>query len=353
MNRPHRDKDFEEADLPRPARSAGAQTGAPDGRDAETASGLNPLARRTALLLRDDSYSPSIITGMLRLFEFSGFALTGFLVFFAYLDMPLTGSPHYALAILAGSALAVAALQLADAYMVPALRSAAGTLPRALVAWIAAFGALAAAAFFLKLGETYSRVWFACWFAGGAIFLVACRTFVAIGIRKWARNGRMERSAVIVGGGPDARDLIRALERQPANDIRICGIFDDRDRGALAADRCRLSEARQRRRPCLFVRLARVDMLDHLAADQRRGTRAGTDEEAVGPSDRYPARRACQRASTSARDPIPTSAACRCSTCSTAQSRTGIRWPSEYSTSSSASSRCRCFGRSCSARPSR
>ena len=261
MNRPHRDKDFEEADLPGPARSAGAQTGAPDGRDAETASGLNPLARRTALLLRDDSYSPSIITGMLRLFEFSGFALTGFLVFFAYLDMPLTGSPHYALAILAGSALAVAALQLADAYMVPALRSAAGTLPRALVAWIAAFGALAAAAFFLKLGETYSRVWFACWFAGGAIFLVACRTFVAIGIRKWARNGRMERRAVIVGGGPDARDLIRALERQPANDIRICGIFDDRtgERSPqIVAGYPKLGSVGNL---VSFVRLARVDML--------------------------------------------------------------------------------------------
>ena len=39
----------------------------------------------------------------------------------------------------------------------------------------------------------------------------------------------MERRAVIVGGGRAAEELIRSLEQQPYNDIRICGIFDDRD----------------------------------------------------------------------------------------------------------------------------
>jgi Undecaprenyl-phosphate glucose phosphotransferase len=45
----------------------------------------------------------------------------------------------------------------------------------------------------------------------------------------WTRDGRLERRAVIVGGGSLAEDLIRRLEAQPGNDIRICGIFDDRD----------------------------------------------------------------------------------------------------------------------------
>ncbi|MDP1369025.1 hypothetical protein Q6248_29120, partial [Klebsiella pneumoniae] len=34
---------------------------------------------------------------------------------------------------------------------------------------------------------------------------------------------------VIVGGGKPAEDLIRSIEQQPYNDIRICGVFDDRD----------------------------------------------------------------------------------------------------------------------------
>ena len=47
-------------------------------------------------------------------------------------------------------------------------------------------------------------------------------------VRRWARDGRLERRAVIVGGGKNAEDLIMSLEAQADNDIRICGIFDDR-----------------------------------------------------------------------------------------------------------------------------
>ena len=55
------------------------------------------------------------------------------------------------------------------------------------------------------------------------------RFILAVMVRRWARNGTMERRAVIVGGGKAAEALIRSLEQQPYNDIRICGIFDDRD----------------------------------------------------------------------------------------------------------------------------
>jgi hypothetical protein len=55
--------------------------------------------------------------------------------------------------------------------------------------------------FFLQSGLIFSRVWFLAWFAIGAIVLIISRNIVAYGIRRWARNGVMERRAVIVGGG--------------------------------------------------------------------------------------------------------------------------------------------------------
>ncbi len=48
-------------------------------------------------------------------------------------------------------------------------------------------------------------------------------------ILRWSRDGRIERRALIVGGGETTENLIRQLESSPHNDIRICGIFDDRD----------------------------------------------------------------------------------------------------------------------------
>ncbi|WP_424932650.1 exopolysaccharide biosynthesis polyprenyl glycosylphosphotransferase [Amaricoccus macauensis] len=43
--------------------------------------------------------------------------------------------------------------------------------------------------------------------------------------------GLTERRAVVAGGGENAARLVRGLIANPANDIRICGIFDDRDDG--------------------------------------------------------------------------------------------------------------------------
>ena len=41
--------------------------------------------------------------------------------------------------------------------------------------------------------------------------------------------GVTERRAVIIGGGERARTVVCGLAQTPGNDIRICGIFDDRD----------------------------------------------------------------------------------------------------------------------------
>jgi len=71
----------------------------------------------------------------------------------------------------------------------------------------------------------------------------------------------MERRAVIVGGGEPAKQLIRQLEQQPDNDIRICGIFDDRgsDRSpTVVAGYPKLGTFAEL---VEFARLARIDML--------------------------------------------------------------------------------------------
>src|SRR5690606_26782667 len=95
--------------------------------------------------------------------------------------------------------------------------------------WLAAFSAMAMVAFLIKLADDFSRLWFLGWMAASLLAAVLLRLVMSRLIRRWARNGTMERRAVIVGGGPFAEDLIRAMERHPGSDIRICGIFDDRD----------------------------------------------------------------------------------------------------------------------------
>jgi Undecaprenyl-phosphate glucose phosphotransferase len=71
----------------------------------------------------------------------------------------------------------------------------------------------------------------------------------------------MERRALIVGGGKTAEALIRSIEQQPYNDIRVCGIFDDRDNRRsppIVAGYPKLGTVAEL---IEFARIARIDML--------------------------------------------------------------------------------------------
>ncbi|KOF22180.1 UDP-phosphate glucose phosphotransferase [Ensifer adhaerens] len=238
------------------------RTRAPDEKvGGEASTELNPLARQIAEQFRADTYSPAMIMGLMRLFEFCALFAIGYAINALYVQPGFGQLPLYLAILIGGSALAVAAMQIADTYQVPALRAWLRFAPRILASWAIAFGGIAIALFFLKSGHQYSRVWFGGWFISGAVFLVAERAFIAYSIRHWARNGTMERRAVVVGGGQPAKDLIRTLEHQTDNDIRICGIFDDRDERRspnVIAGYPKLGTVDEL---VEFARLARIDML--------------------------------------------------------------------------------------------
>jgi Undecaprenyl-phosphate glucose phosphotransferase len=232
-----------------------------DGEKVDAAGAINPYARQIAEQFRERTRSPSIIIGQFRLFEFlSQFAL-GLL---AFLIWPGDGSQgllgRFSMALIIG-ALTVVALQISDTYSIPALRARARLLPRLFASSTAVF-VLTAAAFSLFRGITWLQTYsYAAWFILGGIFLLGSRFLVAYGIRNWARNGVMERRAVIVGGGEPAKDLIRILEQQADNDIRICGIFDDRGETRspiMVAGYPKLGTVAEL---VEFVRLTRIDML--------------------------------------------------------------------------------------------
>jgi hypothetical protein len=102
-----------------------------------------------------------------------------------------------------GSTLAVLLIQIADGYQVPALRSALRDPDASVLsAWSIAFAMIAAAGILpairtCVLAESGLRPGI----IHGAVGLIIVRNVVAYGIRRWARNGVMERRAVIVGGG--------------------------------------------------------------------------------------------------------------------------------------------------------
>jgi len=222
---------------------------------------LNDTARQVATQYRRDTMSPIMVSGVLRLVEFVLLALSGTILFVTYVGFGTELDWHYPVVIAVASLVAVVLLDINDCYQFPALMRPSSKMTRILIVWGWTLALFAVAGFFLKLIDDFSRVWFGGWFIAGLFLLVLPRLVLARLIKRWARNGRIERRAVIVGGGKAAETLVRAIEQQPYNDIRICGIFDDRDdrrSPPLVAGYPKLGDISEL---IEFARIARIDML--------------------------------------------------------------------------------------------
>ncbi len=229
--------------------------------NAGTQAELNSIADQVATQYRRDTLSPTMFGGLFRLFEFALVVLAGALVYLFYVGPDSNLAWYYPSAIISGGLTTVILLEFGGNYRLAALRNPISRMNRILLSWCGVFALMAVAGFFLKNSADFSRVWFAGWFASGLVAIVILRLSLAKLIRRWARNGTMERRAVIVGGGESAEALIRSVERQPGNDIRICGIFDDRDdmrSPPIVAGYPKLGTIQELIK---FARIARIDML--------------------------------------------------------------------------------------------
>ncbi len=158
-------------------------------------------------------------------------------------------------AVAVGAAIAaVFATGLVRGYRLSTLRDPGRALAAALPLWVMAAGLTGVAS-----GQPLSGALLSV--TVGALVLLWLRAISAAGVRWILDSGMTERRAVIVGGGGNAERLIRGLAMRPDNDIRICGIFDDRgdDRSPTLVAGCRklgtVAELVE------FARIARIDML--------------------------------------------------------------------------------------------
>lgn len=222
---------------------------------------LNRLARHIAAQLGDENYSPSIVLGMFRVFEIVGVFMAGVAPYFSQnLYSTETVLPHFG--ILLGTSILLATIFFTGGfYTTQALSSGHRIVPRALAVISSLFALMAVAGYFIDFNYMFSWTWFSTWFIGAVSFVSITRILFALSMKQWNRNGFMERRAVVVGGGPKAKELIRDIEAEQDNDIRICGIFDDRsdDRSPpVVAGYPKLGSVKD---VVAFARLAQIDMI--------------------------------------------------------------------------------------------
>lgn len=189
---------------------------------------LSPAALAIAEQPLAAAYSPIVLAGSVRLIEAGLVALVGLAVYLAYV-VPIEGFAwRYVAAIAAVSGLAMLSFQAADIYQVQAFRGYEKQYFRLASAWSIVFLIVIGISFFAKVGDQYSRIWLGTFYVVGLIVLICFRRTLFLLVRRWTRQGRLDRRTVIVGADDKGDALIRALGAQRDSDIRIVGAFDDR-----------------------------------------------------------------------------------------------------------------------------
>jgi Undecaprenyl-phosphate glucose phosphotransferase len=95
-------------------------------------------------------------------------------------------------------------------------------------AWSVVFLIAISASFFAKAGDQFSRAWLGSFYVLGLFALIAFRRALFLLVRRWTREGRLDRRTVVVGADGNGESLIRSLAAQRDSDVRLVGVFDDR-----------------------------------------------------------------------------------------------------------------------------
>ncbi len=173
--------------------------------------------------------SPSVIGVFMRLIDGGVVALAGALIWAVYVQQfTLQGLVYFGPIVLSAMILVPVLFGLGKLYSIHALLRPFENGPRVFLGWSAFFAAVTAVVFFSKLGEAYSRVWLASWYILGFAAIIAVRVFAANLVRDWNKENRLNRQAVIIGGGQAASELIDAISASSDIDVSIVGLFDDR-----------------------------------------------------------------------------------------------------------------------------
>ncbi len=205
---------------------------------------------------------PVVVTGAVRTIEFLLVAGLGFAIYLAYVEEK-GQSAHlvYLAAVLIAAAATALMFQAFDLYNVPALSAFIRSFSRITLGWSLVVAGLMAGAFFAKIGADFSRVWIVTWYGLALLALFGERLALSALVRRWIREGRLNRRAVIVGGGEEAEALIKALEASHDTDIRIAGIFDDRGPGRVSPFVAGYPKLGNIDELVKFARASRIDLL--------------------------------------------------------------------------------------------
>jgi Undecaprenyl-phosphate glucose phosphotransferase len=186
------------------------------------------LARVLAEQPSADPISIIVLAGTWRAVEYTILSLIGAALYKTYVGYDENHVFYFGTVLILG-AYTVLAFQSLHAYSLHALRHPRAIMAKLLLAWTTGFLLFLAITFFFKFGSEVSRGFAALWLLIGMAVIVTERMLLARWIDRMVAKGRIVKRAVVVGGGEHGRALIHELRASDIGEVRLLGVFDDRN----------------------------------------------------------------------------------------------------------------------------
>jgi Undecaprenyl-phosphate glucose phosphotransferase len=174
------------------------------------------------------AYSPIVVAGFVRVIEVCLVAIVGLALYLWYVGPGTDSTQYYIGSIVGISLLSLFAFQAADIYQIQAFRGHEKQYMRLASAWSVVFLLAVSVSYFAKAGDESSRVWLGSYYVVGLFTLIVFRRALFLVVRRWTREGRLDRRTVVVGAGGAGEQLVAELAAQRDSDARVIGVFDDR-----------------------------------------------------------------------------------------------------------------------------
>jgi len=166
---------------------------------------LSPAALAVADRKVRSAYSPIVIAGVVRLADFALISLTGVTLYFGYWTPAVGDSWRYPILALATAAAAVVIFQALDIYQVQHFQACFLRITRLLLCWCLVFISAVGVSHVARLDDASLRIWFSAFFCIGIVAHISQRLALRAVLRKWAREGRLDRRTIIVGADENGR----------------------------------------------------------------------------------------------------------------------------------------------------
>src|ERR1700728_1531479 len=189
---------------------------------------LSPAAIEVADQEFKPAYSPIVLAGTVRLIEAALVIVVGLAVYFWHVVPAVGFAWYYVGAIVSIAIMAMLAFQVADIYQVQAFRGHEKQYMRLASAWSVVFLIAISVSFFAKAGDQFSRAWLGAFYVLGVFPLIAFRRALFLLVRRWTKEGRLDRRTVVVGCDNNGETLIPSLAAQRDSDAHVIGALDDR-----------------------------------------------------------------------------------------------------------------------------